>query len=164
MRSLTYIVLFLVPFTYLLNCLTTTAKSTTAQTSYTPTATIKKTSPDKNTAKKSTKRTVTISNNITQDMLTYYKFGPNHPAQFSVKINNQDVPQGQAKDIELIDNKVQITYEYEFKRGPVTRKGSKKVEFEVDTDQPDIDLSFSWESEWRVILAHAHPQTMTNVY
>jgi len=169
MRALAYIILFVIPFIYLLNTLTTTAKSpitkpkATQQSNLTPASQLKKPSPLIQNISNN-ERIITLHNKITDEMLTYYKAGANHPKEFTVSVNNQKIERGKKHEVKVANNILRIQYDYKFHRSFVTRKGAKLVEFELPNDHKEFDITFSWDNEWHIILAHATPKSMTKIY
>jgi hypothetical protein len=176
MRALTYIVLFIIPFVYLLNSISTTAKSSPTQTQFPapsdtqlafnhPRPLFKENTAPHLTRTSSKERSITIHNKITNDMLVYHKAGENIPKSFSVFINGKEITQGTTlSDIKVVNNTLRITYEYVFHRAWVTRKGSKEVVFKLAQDKKVFDLTFSWTDKFHMMLAGAQPISITKIY
>lgn len=97
------------------------------------------------------KRTITIKNNISEDMTSYKYWNINYkPSSFKIVIDNQDLSPTQEQRIALDTNKITVRYEYEFLKG--YRKGKQDIEI-VIPEQPDhFDLEFSWLKEPRLKL------------
>ncbi len=122
------------------------------------------TNQSKQTHNKTTKeqsRTVQVSNNITQKMLGYKYFVHYYPNKFILTINDMPVEQDQTKNIIIKDNKVAVRYEYEFLHG--MRKGAKITTFDIEPKADHLNITFSWDNEWRVIMADATPLEATKI-
>lgn len=178
MRALTYIVLFIIPFVYLLNSISTTAKSISAEKKTPFAAPLNKQlafNHQKPFSKESTfsplsresskERSISIHNKITNDMLVYHKAGENIPKKFSVFINGKEIAQGTTlNDIKVINNMLRITYEYVFHRAFVTRKGSKEALFKLPQDKKAFELTFSWIDKFHMIIPGAQPISIIKIY
>jgi hypothetical protein len=108
--------------------------------------------------KESTERTVTICNQITDDMLTYKKHWSGHhsPSKFVVCINDQELKKGTMMPVKIKDDKLEITYSYEFRAlGRVQRKGGKRIEFKVPKEVEKVCSTFSWDDHESFVLDKA---------
>lgn len=105
-----------------------------------------------------TKKSITVHNKITKDMLGYKYIIMNYPSVFSIKVNDVLIPAGQSQTIAITNNILTVQYEYEFGK---RRKGSKAIEFKVPATIKNTDLTFSWNDDWRVKLSNGTPQKKT---
>lgn len=92
--------------------------------------------------------TITIKNNITPTMLKYWSYSP---TSFSVKVNNEPLEPGSSKTITRDGNKVIVTYQCSFQNGAY--KSAKEVEYEIQPDAKEANLTFSWNEKQRVVLS-----------
>ena len=106
-------------------------------------------------------KTVTVKNNITTDMLKYKHWSGIHEPSFILTVNGKKIEQGKQKKIPIKDNILEIRYDYSFAKG--IRKGAKIVSCNVENDTKDVDISFSWNSEWHIKTDHAQPQKAKTV-
>ncbi len=107
-------------------------------------------------------RTVKIKNNIVEKKLKYkYLFLSYIPTKFSITINGQELKRDEKMDVTIKDNKLSVRYDYEFMDGK--RTGAKVVHFEVDPEAQELDLSFSWKDEWRIIIDGATPTSFERI-
>ena len=106
-------------------------------------------------------KTVTVKNNITTDMLKYKHWSGIHEPSFILTVNGKKIEQGKQKKIPVKDNILEIRYDYSFAKG--IRKGAKIVSCNVQNDTKDVDISFSWNSEWHIKTDHAQPQKAKTV-
>ena len=141
----------------------------------------KKTKPTKKIANKTKKaysppsfgaQMVTITSNITHKDLGYKKIGTHYPSDFIIRINDQILVYLDGKEVinkplsvKLNDNKLSARYDYKFGS---YKKGAKIIHFKVDQQIKNIDLSFEWKNECRLIISHATPTshelaTFTNI-
>lgn len=100
-------------------------------------------------------RTIIISNNITQDMITYKKHwtGNYTPSTFTVKVNDQELKNDEATAVTVKDDTVQLTFNYEFKVfGKVQRAGARKVAFRVPKEVEKVTSTFSWDAPSNIIV------------
>ncbi|BDC35038.1 hypothetical protein Noda2021_09960 [Candidatus Dependentiae bacterium Noda2021] len=105
-----------------------------------------------------TKKSLTVHNKITKEMLGYKYIIMNYPSYFSIKVNDVLIPAGQSQNIVVTNNRVSVQYEYEFGK---RRKGSKVIEFTLPATIKNTDLTFSWNDDWRVKLSNGTPQKKT---
>jgi hypothetical protein len=101
-------------------------------------------------------RTITISNEITDDMLTYKKHWSGHhsPSKFVMTINDQEVRKGESTAIKLTgDDVVKVSFNYEFRAlGRVQRTGGRVLEFKIPQEVEKITSTFSWDAPSNIVL------------
>lgn len=99
---------------------------------------------------------VTIKNNIEPAMLRYKHWsGTYKPTTFVITINGQEIKPNTQQDITITNNQLAVRFDYAFLNGK--RKGAKIVSFTVNTNKPTLNLSFSWDDKWQVIIDNATP-------
>lgn len=106
-------------------------------------------------------RKITLRNKIEKKMLTYHKGFFSLTPNFELSVNNQPVKQGQQLDIPIVDDKVNITYAYDFMGH---KKGKKNIVFQVPAGNDALDITFSWKQEPRVILGNAQALEVKEIY
>ncbi len=117
---------------------------------------------DEDQEPQATTRTITVKNDIEPHMLTYKHWtGTYEPSTFILKVNDQVLEPGKQKTITIEDDTLNVRYDYAFLGG--MRKGAKEIEFEVEKNTNQVDVSFSWDNKWRVIADHADPQAITRL-
>jgi hypothetical protein len=92
--------------------------------------------------------TITIKNNITPPMLKYWSYSP---TSFSIKVNNELIEPGSSKTITRDGNKVIVSYECCFQNGAY--KSAKEIEYTLQPDAKEANLTFSWNEKQRVVLS-----------
>lgn len=100
-------------------------------------------------------KTVTIANNITDDMITYkgHITGPHKPTSFSTYVNGTEIKPGTTSHIPRPENKkLQISCKYEFKKGWVHVKKEREKEITLDPHDEQLNVLFSWDSDDRIIV------------
>ncbi len=100
-------------------------------------------------------RTIKVTNNITQKMLAYTKGFMQYTPDFTLIVNHQAIEPGKQQEITINDNSLTIGYTYNFMNG--YKKGSKEIAFTVPATSNELDITFSWKNDWRVIVAGAQP-------
>ena len=101
-------------------------------------------------------QTVTVKNNIKPDMLAYKHWtGTYEPSIFTVSINGQTIEQDKEYKVLASDNTLEVRYDYSFANG--FKKEAKIVKFQIETNSNDLNLTFSWNDEWHVIMDHTTP-------
>lgn len=103
--------------------------------------------------------TIKLSNNITKKMIGYQKAFMTYTPEFSVEVNGEIVPFGQERLVEAPDNKLYITYHYNFLNG--YRVGFRTVCVEFAPDTTHTALTFSWKNDNHVILTDALGYSVT---
>ncbi len=104
---------------------------------------------------KPVERTVLLSNEITKDMITYKKHwtGNYTPSKFILMANGQEVKQDTATPIKVTDDKLCVSFDYEFKVfGKVQRAGGRKLEYTVPPEIEKICSTFSWDDPTNLVL------------
>ncbi len=100
-------------------------------------------------------QTITVKNNIKPDILVYKHWtGKYEPEIFTVSINGQTIEQDKEYKVLASDNTLEVRYDYSFANG--FRKGAKIVKFQIEKDN-NLNLTFSWNDEWHVIMDHTTP-------
>ncbi len=100
--------------------------------------------------------TVTVKNNIKPDMLAYKHWtGKYEPEIFTISINDQTIEQDKEYKVEANNKTLEVRYDYSFANG--FRKGAKVVKFQIEKNSNDLNLTFSWDDEWHVIMDHTTP-------
>lgn len=99
------------------------------------------------------KSAITLVNNIDPESLGYKRFGTHYPTSFHILIQNQVVAQGHSHAIAPQGNKLSICYEYAFLWGQY--RGKKEISFELEPNQTECILTFSWHDPNRLQLSHA---------
>lgn len=100
-------------------------------------------------------RTITVKNNIEKKMTGYkYIFKTYYPSEFKISFNGKELEQGTEAKITLKNNKLFARYIYNF---PPYKKGTKEIEFDIEPTAQEVDITFSWKDDWRVIASHATP-------
>ena len=68
----------------------------------------------------------------------------------NLKLDNTILKKGETKQVEIEHNNIlEVTYHYEFKNGLV--KGSKTIKIEIPEKESNVNLSFSWKNNLRII-------------
>jgi len=98
-------------------------------------------------------KTITVKNNITTDMLAYKHWSGVHNPLFTLTVNGKKIEQGKQKKISIKDNILEVRYDYLFAKG--IRKGAKIISCNIEKDTKDISISFSWNSEWQIIIENS---------
>lgn len=117
--------------------------------------------------KESAERTITISNEITDEMLTYKKHWSGHhsPSQFVVSINDQEIKKGAPTTIKVKDDDtINVSFNYEFRAlGRVQRSGGRKLQFKVPKEVEKVTSTFSWDAPSNVVLDKAQLISSTDI-
>jgi len=101
-------------------------------------------------------QTVTVKNNIKPAMLAYKHWtGEYKPDIFTLSINGQIIEQDKEYKVLASDNTLEVRYDYSFANG--FRKGAKIVKFQIEKNNNNLTLTFSWDNEWHVIMDHTTP-------
>ncbi len=117
--------------------------------------------PSKQQTTSPQKQTVTVKNNIKPDMLAYKHWtGKYKPDIFTVSINGQTIEQDKEYKVEANNKTLEVRYDYSFANG--FRKGAKIVTFQIEKDS-SLNLTFSWNDEYHVIMDHTTPLETKNV-
>ncbi len=94
---------------------------------------------------------ITISNNIKPDMLTYKHWtGKYNPDSFKVSVNNSEIAQGATLQIPSETKTVNVTFDYSFVNGK--RTGSKTVAYKLNDDATQANITFSWDNDNQIII------------
>ena len=94
---------------------------------------------------------ITISNNIKPDMLTYKHWtGKYNPDSFKVSVNNSEVAQGATLQIPSETKTVNVTFDYSFVNGK--RTGSKTVAYKLNDDATQANITFSWDNDNKIMI------------
>ncbi len=101
------------------------------------------------------KRTITICNGITKKMISYNKSFLSYTPHFQLRVNDIALKPGEQKSIDVEDDKLKVTYTYNFLNG--YKKGTKEITFKLQPAQKDLNVKFSWQNDWRVIIGRATP-------
>ncbi|MGE0009273.1 MAG: hypothetical protein AB7F19_01920 [Candidatus Babeliales bacterium] len=117
----------------------------TAQPTQTTSAEIKPSSP---------KRTITIKNTIEPKMLTYKHWSGNKvPDPFKIVIDGKEIAPGKSITVAIENDTLPVQFSYSFMMG--YKKGTNEVTFQVPEHKDNLNLTFSWDNDYRVILEHA---------
>ncbi len=100
-------------------------------------------------------RTIKVNNKITQKMIAYSKGFMQYTPDFTLTINNVPIKQGNQQQIVIENNCITVGYTYNFVNG--YKKGSKEIEFMVPVTEDELDITFSWQDDWRVVISGAQP-------
>ncbi len=102
-------------------------------------------------------RTIAISNAITDDMITYKKhWSGNHKPNFTMKVNNQEIKNGTTADVIVTDDKLDVSFNYEFTVCKKTyRAGGKKLHYKVPQNVNKVTSTFSWDVNSNVVIDNA---------
>lgn len=112
----------------------------------------------------SQERSVMIKNNITEATITYSKhWAKPFPTTFSAKVNDQEYLTLQKGKLQLhntkisaIQNKIRVSYEWAIKYlGKIRHHEHKLLEFEVPEKQEELNISFCWDDENRIVIPNA---------
>lgn len=106
-------------------------------------------------------RFVTVQNSITKKMLTYHKGIFSLTPTFELFVQDQPVKPGETIKVPIADNKLIITYAYNFMGH---KKGKKSIEFEVNPDTEVCNVTFSWHQEPRISLSGAKSISVKEIY
>lgn len=104
---------------------------------------------------------VVIRNKIEKKMLTYHKGFFSLTPNFDLTVNDRPVKQGQQLKVPVVDGKVNVTYAYDFMGH---KKGKKSITFAVPENTSELDLTFSWKKEPRIILGNAQALEVKEIY
>lgn len=108
--------------------------------------------------KSATKRTVTITNSITPAMrIKKHWTGEKTPDKLAILLDGKQIEPGKTVSAQLKDDLLTLEFDYSFMNG--YRTGKNQVIFQVPEDQERLDMTFSWENDFRVILDKAIPKT-----
>ena len=103
-------------------------------------------------------RTVVVKSSIEKKMLGYKKFGTHYPSDFIIRANDKVVFHRQDKEIipqnpqkiRIKDNTINLRYDYRFSG---YRQGAKVIVFDVEPQAKELDLTFEWKDDWRILVA-----------
>lgn len=99
-------------------------------------------------------RTVKIKSTINYDMLGYKHWGIwYHPSTFVLSINGTPFQHEAESAVTVQDNKLHVTYHYEFLGG--MRKGGRTLEFEIPQNADNLTMSFDWKDKQHVLFNNA---------
>ena len=104
---------------------------------------------------KTSSRTIKVTNNITKKMLVYTKGFMQYTPDFTLSINNMPIEPGKQQQIIIENNCLIVGYTYNFANG--YKKGSKKIEFMVPVTKDELEVTFSWQDDSRVLISGAQP-------
>lgn len=92
----------------------------------------------------------TITNGITKEM-TGYSFWKTtyYPDHLEVSVNGKSMEHGKSIALPQSEKTMTVRYDYSFAKG--FRTGAKEVIFELNNQQKDYTLNFSWHDKWRII-------------
>jgi hypothetical protein len=94
---------------------------------------------------------VTITNNIQPDMLTYKHWtGKYNPDSFKVFVNDTEIAQGAALEIPSETKTVNLKFDYSFVNGK--RTGSHTVSYKLNDDITQANITFSWDNDNKIII------------
>lgn len=106
------------------------------------------------TKKPGIKRTVTVTNNITPEMLVKKHWtGSYTPEPFAILVDGKKLEAGKTAQVTVEDDTLNVQYNYSFMNG--YRKGTSEITFKVAEKQEKIGMTFSWEDDDRVIIENA---------
>ncbi len=94
-------------------------------------------------------------------MISYNKCFVSYTPNFALTVNDQILRPGRDQLITITDNKLVVTYSYNFLNG--YKKGKRSVEFKINPNQDLYEITFSWHNDWRVIIPQATPQQVNVV-
>lgn len=100
-------------------------------------------------------RIIKVTNKITQKMLAYTKGFMQYTPNFVLTINDMPIEQGEQRQIIIKNNCVAVGYTYNFMNG--YKKGSKEIEFRVPVTKDELEIIFSWQDDWHVVILGAQP-------
>lgn len=99
-------------------------------------------------------RTVKIKSTINYDMLGYKHWGVwYHPSTFVLSINGTPFQHEAESSVVVENNKLHVTYHYEFLGG--MRKGGRTLEFEIPQNTDNVTMSFDWKDKQHVLFNNA---------
>lgn len=102
------------------------------------------------------KEVITITNNITPEMLNYKHWtGTYSPEKFTISVNNTKVTAGESYTFTKTNDPLVINFDYSFMNG--MRKGGKKISYTMHENSTTASLSFSWSENHKVIIDNATP-------
>ncbi len=104
----------------------------------------------------SAQKTITVKNEITTEMLSYKHWSGTHKPTFKLSVNGKEIEQGNQEKITVQDNQLDIRYDYSFANG--FRTGATIVSCQLDKNADAVDITFSWQDEWRIKTKQAQPQ------
>jgi hypothetical protein len=111
--------------------------------------------PSSEPAIKEVNRAISVKNNITEKMLSYKKGFLSYVPEFKVVVNGIPLAQGGQQTFEIPDNILNVTYSYDFVNGYKT--GTRTVIFSIPNDMNEVDITFDWKNDWRVVIDGAKP-------
>lgn len=99
---------------------------------------------------------LTIINTIKPDMLKYSFLGASYsPDSFELRVQGKPLKPGQSLSIPK-QKKLAVRYDYSFAKGMHT--GAKEIEFDLEPQTTQLELTFSWDNKWRICALGAKPQ------
>lgn len=100
-------------------------------------------------------RTITVRNKVTKKMITYTKGFMQYTPDFVISINDVPINEGTQETITINNDCLTASYSYNFMNG--YKKGTKVIEFTVPSSKQELDVTFSWQDDWRLIISGAEP-------
>lgn len=98
---------------------------------------------------------ISITNNITKEMLTYKHWSGSYaPSIFAITIGGDRLLNNETVQVQATtQNTITIRYDYSFANGYKT--GSREIEFIISPEKTQYALTFSWGSPTHLILENA---------
>ncbi len=105
---------------------------------------------------------ILVRNSIKPKMLEYMFFKTGYsPDSFKLSVNGKEIKPGSSIAVAADQKNLTVRYDYSFAKG--WRTGAKEIIFELDANNKEYNLEFSWNNEWRVIAAGATPKKVKRV-
>ena len=105
---------------------------------------------------------IKITNKIKPKMLEYQFLKISYsPDIFKLKVNDAELKPNSSMSLPGNQKTMTVRYDYSFANG--WRTGAKEIVFELDSQNSDCDLEFSWDNEWRVVASGAKPKQVKRV-
>lgn len=112
-----------------------------------------------------TSQMITITNAITDAMITYTNhWAKPFPSTFKLLANAQEIRPSTNKRIPVENGKLEVQYECEFKKfGILYHREHRSLMFKVPPQEKNLEIKFSWYDNNRIVIANAQPVSSYNL-
>lgn len=100
-------------------------------------------------------RSIAIHTHISEKSLEYSHWSGTYTPKFCIHVNNTSVPLTGNTTCAIAGEHVTIRFDYTFMNG--YRKGAKEVTYRIMPHTNKLEISFDWNSKWRIIVNNAEP-------